>query len=364
MDILNLTLGSEAFLAAGRLINGPKSPLSPFVSSGEAGDAEPPASLMSGGKLKDAYKLPMQTLAWANGFGTAAYVSADELLDVSVYHSDAGRPDVALFLAGDGVKITSPADTTALIDWLGQRVGTSLLRRSALDLTLSYAETRAMLAVVDAARRNELIAMAGGEVGATSRKAVIDAMLNIESDLQWLAPHFSQSHGMKTVSETEAEQQLLKLAQKRFVVLEGNEISLSDNLASLAEDMLIISSHMLLKKAEVDQNQKIRMTEIRVVQGCNQSCLVWTDDGKQVQLMSASPAQVMRIVFDCLGGSDATVFESTTASAVSKAATMDRRGQKKAKKAGKKKRRWWLVPLILFILFAIFTALNWFFVWI
>jgi len=361
MEKINITLKSETFLSAGRLIEGPKSPISPFLSDSGANGSEPPAALMSGGVLNPQYKPALQTLAWVKGFGSVAYVSADELLDMSVYHSEPGKPKVALFLADDGVRMEAPANTADVLDWLGQRIGTSLLRKSDFDLAFSYDEARAMFAVVEAARKNALTEIAGmDDSDGVTRQAVISAMVADDDGLQWLASHFSHSHDLAAFGEEQAEQQLMRLAQKGYVILKDNKVTLSDTLADLAEGFLLLSSHLMLKKAEVDQSQQIKATEIRAVQGVNNSFLLWTDDGKQVQMMSASPAQVMRIAFDCLGAEQEAQPDTVSASAPAAPSRMDQSAEPITTKGKKKgKFRWWMIPLILLVLYLIFEVVLW-----
>ncbi len=392
----DLTVSSEEFLAAGQLVDGPKSPLSPFQSGAE--NQPPPAAITSNGKFQSHLKPALQTLARAKGFGAAAYFSGDDLLDVSIYSSDSGTPDVALFLAEDGVRIESPADAGTVLDWLGQRIGTSLLRQSDVDLELSYEEALTLFATVDAARRRKLKELSGAadnEGEELKKEDLVSALTFDEEGFQWLAPHFANSHNLPGISESQAEQLLMKLTQKGFMVINADRITLSETLSNLANDLLVLSGHLLLTKAEADQDQRISMTEIRAVQGLKNALLLWTDDGKQVQLMGASPAQVMRIAIDILSSPDTPRRESMsepapaaanitefapaaaditeparaaadiTELAPAAANIIDQETHPQARKKGKrKKRRWWRILLILFGLFLFLAFILFFLLWL
>ena len=354
-EAINLKMSKDALLAAGKLIEGPFSPLSPFQFGSDETGAEAPANLVSAGKLRNEYNAAFQSLAKTARIGAAAYLSGNDLMDASFYYPADGGVIVSLVLDDDGIRLQSPANPAALLSWLAERIGTSVLRKTAMDVNLTYDEARTFFAVLDAARRSTFAGMSGkgeGGSGQVSKTSVIEALLEENENMQWLAPHFAESYQMAALSALEAEQLLMRLAQKGFVMLKGDQVGLSEMLAALAENFLQVNGHLRLRNAELEKNGRIATTELRAVQGQGNAMMVWSDDGKGIHLISASPAQLMVIAQDILGPGEEMTLASEPVPVQKTPAKKDKKAARRdARAGGKKKRRWWLIPIILVALF-------------
>lgn len=363
----DLTISSQGFLAAGKMLNEKFSPLSPLQLEVQDSEDTPPANLLKGGKLR-ADILPLfRTLAHAGSLGACSYLSANALVDVSFYYpsADAGStPAVSLSLADDGIRLQAPPDLKGLVEWLAQHLGDSMLRACDLDTELPIEDAYVLFGLVDAARRRAL-ANLGGASSADPEKVVISDVITVLSTkpseeaetLQWLAPHFAESQGLPALNAEMIEKSIKHLAQKGFLTISGKEAVLSDALVDLASEFLLVNGHLRLRKAECDGSEDTRATEVRGVCGHKHAVLLWTDDGQKVHLLGTSPAQVIVIASDILADPRGIQAQGNKdASEIGQS-----KKEKEKDRKPRKKNLWWKILLIVLAFLVLTIFMLWFF---
>jgi len=354
---IDLTVKADELVAAGKTTEGDLSPLSPFLNESSAA---PSTELMKNGAVKPAYHQVFKTLAQADRMGACSYIGADGLLDTSIYTAPDG-PAVSLAMADDGVRIQSPVNAIGILEWLAQQNGVSMVSSCEFKAELSMKESAILFAVVDAARRKAMGVMSGSDGDFTPITAADVIFPDVdETDLQWLAPHFTAAYEMSKLDGEILKKGIQRLAQKGFVSLEKQNIILSDALQDLASKFMLLEGHLRLRLAEADKDGTVKMTDVRGVRGRGNAVLIWTDNGRTGTLQGASPAQVMAIARNILGVDQESHLETVSATAPAPPSKMDRSVQSTTPKVKKKRKfRWWMIPLILLVLYLIFEVVLW-----
>ena len=358
-EAIKLTIPAEKFTAIGSMLGESFSDLSPFRLEVEGSDNQPPKEVMHNGKIRADFFPAFKTIANTQAIGACVYLDENSLLDSCFYFpvkEDGEILPVSLTMVDDGILMESPPDLESVFTWLAQHIGLEQVRDCDFEVELKLCEAYTLFGLVDALRKRVFSSMAGNHAVNLTHIPIdeIQAAMSIHEEddgesLHWLALHFAESHLIEELSTSDLKKNLNDLKKKGLIQIDGEDVIPGDKIDDLASCFLTIAGHLRLQAAHMDEENQLRATEVRGVRGKGNALLLWTEDGKKVQFMGASPAQALAIARDMLSNPDGKRSQPVSNAdhvCVDETELEEKKQESKKGIKNGKKGRWWKIALI------------------
>jgi len=266
--------------------------------------AEESAALEAGGicdasgGLSAAARPALDVLGTAVGF-TRVYVTGGGFPnEYLVYFSPTGA-SASLINRGGDMELATPATADLLVAMIEMRIGSSALRESPFEASLSFDEAVVLAGLVDLQRRAVLSAFGAGkdaDAVEASPAAVADAVAARGDDRQWLANvllELGESDGL----DADAAKVALGALAGRGLVTKGKGGSrLSDEALQFARRMLLFDVVVTLTSGHAAANGTVSVAGFTALQAGVRDVLYIDASEGEVELRSTSAAEILDYV--------------------------------------------------------------------
>lgn len=244
----------------------------------------------------------IKALAQPWSMGSLVYYGRGMYMDTSVYiPSEKDAPVVQVSSQGNKLRLQSPSavDATSLL--LSEQIGTMLTDPLNVSWQLTRDEGLVLMAIVDAARRQEFQIFSDDQPDTQGIQLPISAVAQVlnspPQNSQWISPYLRASLKLPVPAEQAFQSMLVGLSKKGFFQIDGQSLQFSDELIRSCLGLLLIEGRFILRAMILDETMKtLSGIEIRAFQGRTGAFLCWMFDRQDIQFFSVSAAGMINLM--------------------------------------------------------------------
>ncbi len=295
-----MRLSSSDLLAAGALVAGRPTPVSPFAAAArEPLGTDETARLRAAGVLDDggltaSARATLEGLAAASAVVRVLVAGDDAGIDVALYR--AGARHVALVGGPDTVLIRDPADPDALLSTIWHHTGASGAAIGDLDVTLHADAALALLAAIDIERDARLASLAGIDRPAVDLDAAAVAGRLAAATRPSLAPLVGTVLGAAPPNAGRIAAALSELERAGWLERRDGRLALARRASDLALGIAVIERTLHVRAARIT-GDAVTAIELGAAQGNGPGVLLFERGaGGDIHLRSASTNELIAVL--------------------------------------------------------------------
>jgi len=296
---IDITLSKKQFQYLGSLLEGNRTPLSPFLTPEGAPEmaGEDLKSLSengvitAGGKISQKYKQTFSLLAGPGSFTWVVYGGIGPYASFIVFFQD--KKSISLYETGDSFRVQDPVPAEELLVMLNQYFGTSFFSTPGADQLLSFDEAFAFFTLLDLRRRQLLI-----DVLENSRKQppisakVVGEWLSVKNlSRHWFLTRLREYLDREDVPSGQAiSDGLSRLVTKGLVVEKGGTYTLSAAAEIVANRFMVFGNNLTLYSGRIAESSEVRHLKIEVINANLSDRMLWEiTDTDMIHISFPSP---------------------------------------------------------------------------
>jgi hypothetical protein len=261
---IRFTIDEDLLEAVGTVIPGEKSPISLFRGSGQPVTGETMSRIRSAGiidesgKIKGEYQHAAETLARTRCFSRLKFSAGEKIFEFIVYFPTDNSVPVSIIHNNNQLMVQEPAAFEEAFSLIDQNTGHSILSSCTFNGEFSQHEALALFALMDLERSTLLSGLAQESDAlnaAFDLDMVMNKITNRKEHLQSLEYVIQSRIILNTLpTQKDLESACKTLAEKGFVVRQGEKFRLSDALYAVAGRLLIIDSFVVIETGRLDES--------------------------------------------------------------------------------------------------------------